>query len=596
MVIRRALQTKYFLSIFEKKQNMKIYFSIFTLFFSFVLLAQTKDLLTGNTTPTYDELIDFYRAYATNDNSIQLYAMGNSDYGKPIYVCVLGALSDSSQTFNKARNATTLLINNGIHPGEPCGVNASMQLVNDYSQLSEKERKAYPVVAIIPAYNVGGMHNRSGFSRANQEGPEEYGFRGNTRNFDLNRDFIKMDSENAKTFAKLFHALDPDVFIDTHTSNGADYQYTMTYIAPTYDRMPAATRTLMYEELIPFLDKKLSKQWKYDLTPYVSMNSSRLDDGIHAFNALPRYAMGYGELFHTLSFTTETHMLKPFEDRVRSTYAFIVETIDWMADNSLKLERARQDAKESFKNCTLLPTNYTLDTDRKDSILFKGFEWSERPSLITEQPRLFYDRSKPFTRYIPHYFHYKATDTVQIPAFYVIGAHEKSTIQMLKMNNVQLIQSSVDSTIQAKGYKIIDFSNGTKPYEGHYLHSKTSLEIIDINLKVKKGDYIIPMKQDKAYYIVSVLDPRMEDSFFAWNFYDSYLQQKEYFSSYVFEEKAVELLKNNPALEKEFRQKQKEDTKFKENRWEQLYFIYQHSPYYEPTHNALPIYFVLNTY
>lgn len=577
---------------FEKNPEMKTYFSIACLFVTFLLSAQSVDLLKGNTSPSYDELIQFYEEYASSEEAIQLYAMGASDYGKPIYVCILGALPDSSQTFNKARNATTLLINNGIHPGEPCGINASMQLVKDYANMSDKERKAYPMVAIIPAYNVGGMHNRSGFSRANQDGPEEYGFRGNSRNFDLNRDFIKMDSENAKTFAKLFHALDPDVFIDTHTSNGADYQYTMTYIAPTYDRMPEATRQLMYDQLIPFLHKTLSKQWKYDLTPYVSMNSSRLDGGIYAFNALPRYAMGYAELFHTLSFTTETHMLKPFEDRVRSTYAFIKETVNWISKNSIKLERARQEAKESLKKSTVFPSNYSLNTRRKDSILFKGYEWTDQPSSLTEQPRLFYDRTKPFTRYIPHYFHYNASDTVQIPAFYVIGSQEKKTLETLKMNNVQMIQSFVDSVIHAKAYKIIDFTNGVKPYEGHYLHSEINLEIIDIQLKVKKGDYIIPMNQDKIYYLMSVLDPRMEDSFFAWNFYDSYVQQKEYFSAYVFEEKALEILKNNPDLEKEFRQKQQDETSFRDSRWEQLYFIYKYSPYYEPTHNVLPVYFV----
>jgi hypothetical protein len=143
-----------------------------------------------------------------------------------------------------------------------------------------------------------------------------------------------------------------------------------------------------------------------------------------------------------------------------------------------------------------------------------------------------------------------------------------------------------------KGYKIIDFSNGSKPYEGHYLHSNTKLEVVDVKVNVKKGDFIIPTQQDRAYYLLSVLDPRMEDSYFAWNFYDSYLQQKEYFSAYVFEEKALEVLKNNPELEKEYRRKQKEEDGFKESRWEQLYFIYKHSPFYEPTHNVLPIYFV----
>ena len=569
------------------------FFAYFILVTSYLSVnAQSLELLKGNTTPTYDELIAFYTSYAEKDEGIGLYAMGESDYGKPIYVCVLGALADSLQTFNKARKSTTLLVNNAIHPGEPCGVNASMQLVKNYSEMSANQRKQYPVVAIIPAYNIGGMHNRSGFSRANQEGPEEYGFRGNSRNFDLNRDFIKMDTKNARTFAQLFQVLDPDVFIDTHTSNGADYQYTMTYIAPTFDRMPEATRTLMYNDLIPFLENQLAKEWKYELTPYVSMNSSRLDEGIHAFNALPRYAMGYGELFHTLSFTTETHMLKPFEERVRSTYAFVIETIDWMSNNALSLERARQQAKDAFKSQKVLPVNFELDKTRKDSILFKGYEWSEIPSELTEQPRLFYDRNKPFSRYIPHYFHYRATDSVRVPSFFIIGGQEEKTLEMLALNKVDMVPSSVDTVVFVKGYKIIDFSNGSKPYEGHYLHSNTKLEVVDVKVNVKKGDFIIPTRQDRAYYLLSVLDPRMEDSYFAWNFYDSYLQQKEYFSAYVFEEKALEVLKNNPELEKEYRRKQKEEDGFKESRWEQLYFIYKHSPYYEPTHNVLPIYFV----
>lgn len=581
-----------FFSKFEENIRMKIFLSIITLFIFCALSAQTNDLLQGNTTPTYDEVIAFYKAYAEQDEAIQLFAMGKSDYGKPIYMCILGALADSSQTFTKARNSTVLLVNNGIHPGEPCGVNASRQLVKDFATMSDKERKKYPIVALIPAYNVGGMHNRSSFSRANQEGPEEYGFRGNARNLDLNRDFIKMDSENAKTFAFLFHAIDPDVFIDTHTSNGADYQYTMTYIAPTYDRMPEATRKLMYDELIPHLKASISKHWKYEITPYVSMNSSRLDEGIHAFNTLPRYAMGYCDLFHTLSFTTETHMLKPFEDRVRSTYAFLRETIAWIAANAHDLEVARQTARNDYKNKSVVSSNYVLNQSTKDSILFKGYEWFEIPSSLTEQPRLFYDRKKPFARYIPHFFKYTATDSVRVPAFYIVGAQETKTLESLRLNGVQMIPSSIDTLVNAKAFKVVHFSNGTKPYEGHYLHTQTKVELKEMNVRVKKGDFIVPMKQDKAYYILSVLDPRMEDSFFAWNFYDSYLQQKEYFSAYVFEEKAVEILMNNPELQKEFRHKQQQDPKFRASRWEQLYFIYKHSPYYEPTHNELPVYLV----
>ena len=242
--------------------------------------------------------------------------MGESDFGLPIYVCVLNGDGDSLKTFKKARKSTTLLINNAIHPGEPDGVNACLIWINAW--IKNGKSKDIPVIGIIPAYNVGGMMNRSGTSRANQDGPEEYGFRGNAKNLDLNRDFIKMDSKNMFTFAKIYHALDPDVFVDTHVSNGADYQYTMTYIASVKERMAPSLAKLMHQVMIPKL-KEASSSKGFDLIPYVNLKDEVPQNGMTVFNDLPRYAMGYASLMNAISFTTETHMLKSFPERVKST-------------------------------------------------------------------------------------------------------------------------------------------------------------------------------------------------------------------------------------------------------------------------------------
>lgn len=211
-----------------------------------------------NTTPNYGELIEIYRDLDQQHEEIELYEMGTSDYGLPIYVVMINGAGDSTATFEKARANTTLLINNAIHPGEPDGVNACLIWIDEW--IEKGKPKDIPVVAIIPAYNVGGMMNRSGTSRANQDGPEEYGFRGNAQNLDLNRDFIKMDSKNMFTFAKIYHAVNPDVFIDTHVSNGADYQYTMTYIASVKERMAPSLASLMHDEMIPKLKKSSSEK------------------------------------------------------------------------------------------------------------------------------------------------------------------------------------------------------------------------------------------------------------------------------------------------------------------------------------------------
>ncbi|TAG50825.1 MAG: hypothetical protein EAZ27_14140, partial [Cytophagales bacterium] len=78
--------------------------------------------------------------------------------------------------------------------------------------------------------------------------------------------------------------------------------------------------------------------------------------------------------------------------------------------------------------------------------------------------------------------------------------------------------------------------------------------------------------------------------FFNWNFFDSILQQKEGFSSYVFEDIAEKLLNENNNLKQKFEEKKKNDKKFEENPAAQLEFIYQNSPHYEKTHNRYPVF------
>jgi len=567
---------------------------VIAFFISSIVLSQFDEeaIMTSNTTPTYEEMVDFFQRYAEKNDDIALYNMGKSDYGLPIYLCVLNAEKDSLKTFNRAQKETSVLVNNAIHPGEPCGINACMQVVIEYSQMPKEAKKDFPITGIIPAYNIGGMKNRGAYSRANQDGPEEYGFRGNARNLDLNRDFIKMDSKNAWVFSKIFHAIDPEVFIDTHTTNGADYQYVMTYIVPLYDRMPASTREMLFNDLLPYLEENMPKKWNYDLIPYVVSMGKTPDDGISAFNSSPRYAMGYADLFNSLSFTTETHMLKPYQERVRSTYAFVVETIAWTMKNKTKVKQAREKAFEEQMKTEVFHHSFEPDTTFKDSILFKGFDFAYEKSSLTTQKRLKYYRSKPYEKYIPHQFRFLSNKSIEAPDFYIIGGQEEKVINRLRANSISFRTLEKDSVIsKAKRLKVDHFSANKTPYEGHFLHKEVDItEKEEEKVPIKKGDIIVPVNQKNKLFLVSVLEPEMEDSYFRWNFFDSYLMQKEYFSPYIFEDIAVKFLAENPSIEKEYRAKQKNDEEFASNRWAQLYWIYKRTPHFESsTYFTLPI-------
>lgn len=544
----------------------------------------------ANKTPAYPELIDLYKKWDAEHEEIEFYQMGESDMEYPIYLIILNGTGDSLKTFQKARVQTTVLINNAIHAGEPDGVNACLLWIEEWIK-NGKKTKDLPVIAIIPAYNVGGMMNRSSSSRANQDGPEEYGFRGNAQNLDLNRDFIKMDSKNMWTFAKIYQALDPDVFVDTHVSNGADYQYTLTLIHSMKERVAPGMRNLMQQKYIPYLMETLKKKG-WDWSPYVETRGETPESGIEAFNDLPRYAQGYGTLLNALSITVETHMLKPFPQRVQATKDYLDFLFRWSHSAAQGIEAARKEASLRDQNqvSKYFHFNYQL-TDKKDSVLFKGFEFGYKPSEVSGKDRLFYDRSKPFTKYIPYYQTYESHDSVRIPKGYFVSAEAEGMIERLKANHVEFLEMNKTSMRKVHTLRVVDFKSGSKPYEGHYLHREVKNTEEEEEVEIPGGSIWIPCDQPKVNFIVSVLEPRCEDSYFAWNLMDSYMQEKEYFSAYVFEDEAAKILKENPSLRERLEKKKTDDPEFAKSAEAQLFFVYQNSQRFEKkTFNRLPIY------
>ena len=550
-------------------------------------------ILGSNESPTYEQTVLFYDSLAETNADIHLFDMGTSDFGLPIYLCLLNSkTTDSAKVFADARNSTTILINNAIHPGEPCGVNASMQFALDFTELSEIEKSNYPTIAIIPAYNIGGMKNRGQYSRANQNGPEHYGFRGNAKNLDLNRDFIKMDSENMFTFARIFHALDPDIFVDTHTSNGADYQYTLTYIKPVQEKLAPSLSSLFENFLDPFMEDRMLSEWGIELFPYINMKSSTLDKGIVKYNATGRYSMGYADLFNSISITTEAHMLKPFEERVGATYGFLQEIAVFAKQFSNEIEQARKEAFDYDKELTALPINYGIDTIPSE-IDFKGYAWCFEPSKVTVGQRLKYNRADSVDIQIPYYVRSKAGDTLSVPSFFIVERQATEVIERLLANNIEMKVLEHDTMIGLNMHKVKSFQSTRTPYEGHYLHHTRSIETIEKDKTLKKGDVLISTEQRNKRFIVKVLSPTYVDSYFNWNFFDSYLQQKEHFSAYVFEDIAYEILNKDSELKLLFKQKMNDDEDFAKSRYQQLNFIYRNSLYYE--NNAiLPVYSIVD--
>ncbi|MBL0181707.1 MAG: hypothetical protein IPP96_05185 [Chitinophagaceae bacterium] len=444
-------------------------------------------------------------------------------------------------------------------------------------------------LAFIPVYNIGGCLNRNSYSRANQNGPLEYGFRGNAQNLDLNRDFTKCDSKEARSFAQVFHLLDPDILIDNHVSDGADYQHTMTLLTTQYDKLGADLGGWLKNNFEPQLYKGMAEK-NWDMVPYVSFETGSPDRGMVMFYDPPRYSSGYAALFQTIGFVPETHMLKPFKDRVLSTYAFSQTIIEKTAANAAALIEQRKKARTEVTKEKSFPLKWTTDTARFSFVTFKGYEQAYKSSDATGLNRMYYDRSKPFTRQVKFFNVFNPSDPITKPNAYIVPQGWGAVVDLLKLNNVILQQFTKDTIIEVEAYRIDDYKSAPRPYEKHHKNSAVKTSVMKQKIKFLKGDYFIPLDQPANRYLIEMLEPTGDDSFFAWNFFDAVLQQKEGYSDYRWDDLAAEVLKNDPALKAKLEEKKTADPKFAANGSAQLDFIYKNSPYYEPGHNRYPVY------
>ena len=548
---------------------------------------QTAFEVNDNYSASYQEGIDYYNILANDFDEIQMNAFGMTDSGKPLHEVIISADKNFDPVSLKFQGKTILYINNAIHPGEPCGVDASMMFARDLMIDPIKHKLLDEiVVVIIPYYNISGALNRGSYSRANQDGPEKYGFRGNVRHLDLNRDFIKCDSKNAQSFNQLFNKWKPEVMIDNHTSNGADYQYVMTLIATQKDQLNQHVSAYMTDKMLPELYSGMATK-RYEMTPYVYARKTP-DEGIAGFFDLPRYSSGYAAIHNTISFMPETHMLKSYKDRVLSTYDFSLTVLEHINRHRSELMLARKKADEDTRTKTIFDIRFTLDYDQAETVTFKGYKAKYKPSAVTGQSRLYYDHNSPYEKEIPFYNTYKSTLQIEKPKAYVFPQAYHKIAERLMWNGVKVERIDTEKTMNVQSYFIENYKD-QKTYEGHYLHYDIEISQKPVNLKVYEGDYIVYTDQTSNNYIMATLEPQHPDSFFAWNFTDGILMQKEHFSPYVFEDLAATMLKKDVGLKTAFESKKRSDTEFAENAKAQLNWIYERSPYYEEGYKRYPV-------
>jgi hypothetical protein len=545
----------------------------------------------GDQTTTWEACIDFYtRLAAAHPARLRFGPIGTSDAGTTIHagmVCTGGVDQASSP---QGHGRPVLFINNGIHPGEPEGIDACMSLVRDICLGADPRHWLGDVVLVfLPVYNVDGMRNRGNTSRVNQCGPEAFGFRGNGRHLDLNRDFIKSASLEAQTFHAFFRQWDPDVMVDTHTSNGADYQHVMTLIATQPDKLGGRCRDHLRHTMLPKLYAGMEARG-FPMCPYVNPVRQIPDDGIADFPDTPRFSTGYAALHHTIGFMPETHMLKPYPDRVASMRALLDVVLACVVEDGATIQQHRAADRAAFSAAQRAPLRWALDDSQASSFRFHGYRAEFLPSKIGLWQRLRYDRQSPWERDIPYFDRCRPVADAALPRAYLLPQAWREVAERLERNGVRLLPLAADRLVQVEAWHLSPPDKHAQPFEGQHLHGRICLAARPLQHPARAGDWLIPLGTPHDRFAFETLEPDGADSFYRWGFFDAVLDRKETFSDYLFEDEAERLLLAEPALRASFNDWVRADPQRLHDGAACLAYIHQHAQRYrEPEWRRFPV-------
>lgn len=545
-------------------------------------------------TPRYEETLAYSRRLDAASTLIRLESFGQSGEGRSLPLLI--AATGETFTPEAARHAGKIivLVQACIHPGEPDGKDAGLALLRDIAITKTRAGLLDHVVLLfMPIFNVDGHERFSPYNRINQNGPAEMGWRGTSANINLNRDYMKADTPEMRAWLKVWANWNPDLFIDCHVTDGADYQYNLTYQFEHHGNVPAPVlaweRAAFEGRIVPATEAAGNL-----LSPYLEFRDNReLQKGIDSFIGPPRFSTGYTPIRNRPGILIETHMLKDYRSRVRGTYDLLRFTLEEVNRDPQSLQRAVRQADEetiaegkTYDPSRMYPLQFEL-TDKSTPFHLKGIESRTEVSDVSGAVRVIFG-TKPVELTVPLYDEARATAQASMPLYYIVPPQWRDVINVLATHGLKLQRLAAPATIEVESYRFSEAKWANAPFEGRVMATFKTGKVREKRL-FPAGSVLVPLAQPGAHVAMHLLEPEGPDSFVAWGFFNAIFEQKEYGEDYVVEKLAREMLQKDPELRREFEKRLMNDPAFAASSRARLNFFYQRSPYWDQQMNLYPV-------
>lgn len=563
------------------------------------MMAQTQDLTTKFEeskylqTVTYDECIAYSKLLADYSPMVHFQIMGYSPQNRAIPLLVIDKDGLEKADEIKQSGRLVLLVQAGIHAGEPDGTDAMFLLLKE--MLSEGKYAGlleHVSILFIPSFNVDGLARMSPYNRINQNGPEEMGWRTNSQNMNLNRDYMKAETPEMKAWLKVFNEYLPDFFIDCHTTDGADYQYVSTYDLETFGNMDSDLTAYVKDIYEPYLVSELDKRGM-PIFPYVSFrNWHDPRSGLLRRVGTPMISQGYTALQNRIGLLIETHMLKDYKTRVFATRNMIIATIENLNKNYEKVKSLNLAADVKMASLKYGPDDlvvrYQLDDSDTSKVDFLGVEYDVVESDLTGGDWFQYS-DKNTTFELELFEKQLPEEKVSLPLAYIIPVEWKEAQDVLKAQGVDYKITKEKKNIQIETYRFSQQKWASNSFEGHQSLQSFEMEEIEKETVFEAGAMIVPVRQRALKVLVYILEPKADNSLVSWGYFNRSMERKEYAETYVMEKMAREMIKEDPGLLEEFEAWKKQNPELAKNQWVQTMWFFERTPYWDQKKDIYPV-------
>lgn len=488
-------------------------------------------------TSRYADVMAFLDSLASGTPEVQILSFGYSQEGRSLPLVVWdpaqgGPASEPATLRRREDDRTRVLVLANIHAGEVEGKEASMILLRELSAGAHAEWEDSLLLLFAPIYNADGNERIALDNRPLQQGPiGGMGQRPNAQGYDLNRDFMKLDTPEARSLVWLLREVDPHVVIDLHTTNGTLHAYHLTYSPPLHPDTDSEIDGFLRGKWLPEVTSRMAEgdhswlAYYYGNLPDADVdgaNDVTVSRGWYTFDHRPRFSTNYVGLRNRFGILSEAFAYLSFRERIEVTRRFVVENLDYAWRNAGEIRRISAAADNRALTGTELGLRAEhVQTGENVEILLGEVEEERHP--YSGDPML---RRRDVVRpeRMPEYGAFRATETERVPAAYLVPAELGEVLDRLAVHGIRTGLLAADRELEVEEFRIAASRLAEEEFQGHRERTLEGSWSV-VRRRIPAGTLIVPMDQPLARLAFLLLEPRSDDGLADWNVLDPQLEE-----------------------------------------------------------------------